>query len=195
MYDYYKTARNMSWNVLIECGITSLPVDLSFIAEHYQIEIIRYSNCGFIELFKPEAVSSDGFITKVNGKKIIFMNDKIKTRGRRRFTVGHELGHGILEHPLDNIVTRNDEVDSLTDPLEMQANVFSRDILAPACVLDALGVATVNEIMQLCDISKMSAQIRLERLQLLRGRGAFFTSELEMQVYEQFKPFIDSLKK
>lgn len=195
MYTYYVAARDMSWKVLKECNVTSLPVDLNKIAKHYGIEIIRYSKCGLMQLFKPEAISGDGFITKVNGKKAIFLNDKIKTRGRRRFTVGHELGHGILNHPLDNIVTRNDEIDSLTDPLEMQANVFSRDILAPACVLNALGLMTVNDIMKICDISQKSAEIRLKRLELLRERNAFFTSNLEKQVYKQFQPFIEKFKK
>ena len=194
MYAYYQAARDMSWKVLIECGINSLPVDLNLIARHFDIEIIRYSQCGFLQLFKPDAVSGDGFITQVNGKKVIFVNDKIKTRGRRRFTVGHELGHGLLEHPLDNIITRNNEVDSPDDPMEMQANVFARSLLAPACVLDALGVTTTQEIMKICDISKVSAEIRLERLNLLRERGVFLTSDLEKQVFKQFKPFIESLK-
>lgn len=194
MYNYYVAARDMSWKVLIKCGINSLPVDLNKIAEHYDIEIIRYSRCGFIQLFQPDAVIGDGFITKVNDKKTIFLNDSIKTRGRRRFTVGHELGHGILNHPLKNIITRNSEIDSLTDPLEMQANVFSRDTLTPACVLNAVGVKTVADIMKLCDLSQKSAEIRLERLELLRKRGAWFTSDLERQVFQQFNHYIEEEK-
>lgn len=190
MYDYYKEAREMAWKVLIHCGISSLPVNLSIIADYYNIEITRYSECNLTPPLTPEVLSGDGFITKVNDKKIIFLNDKIKTRGRRRFTVGHELGHGIMGHPLDNIVARNSERDSKNAPLEMQANVFSRDILAPSCVLNALGVTTVKEIMAFCDISKLSAEIRLERLQLLRRRGAFGFSPLERQVYKQFEKFI-----
>ncbi len=194
MYMYYEIARDMAWRVLLACGVTSLPVDLASIAEHYAIEIVRYSKCALTQLFNPEAVSGDGFIAKINDRKIIFLNDKIKTLGRRRFTLGHELGHGIMEHPMAHIITRNSEIDSKTDPIEMQANVFSRDILAPACVLHEIGVTTVAEIMQICNISKTSAEIRLERLTMLRERGKFYTSPLEIKVREQFDDFIKANK-
>ncbi len=194
MYMYYEIARDMAWRVLLACGVTSLPVDLASIAEHYAIEIVRYSKCALTQLFNPEAVSGDGFIAKINDRKIIFLNDKIKTLGRRRFTLGHELGHGIMEHPMAHIITRNSEIDSKTDPIEMQANVFSRDILAPACVLHEIGVTTVEEIMQICNISKTSAEIRLERLTMLRERGKFYTSPLEIKVREQFDDFIKANK-
>ena len=191
IYQYYKSARDASWKTLIECGITSLPIDLTKIAEYYRIEFIKYSECGFIGLLNPEAISGDGFITTMKDTKIIFINDKIQTRGRRRFTFGHELGHAILNHPLNNVLARNDEIDSVDSPLEMQANVFSRGILAPTCVLNALKVTTAEEIMQLCDISQISANIRLERMQELYKRQRFLTSPLERQVYEQFKDFIN----
>ena len=191
IYQYYKLARDASWKTLIECGITSLPIDLTIIAKCYGIEIIRYSNCNFGDLLKAEILSGDDFITMRKGKKAIFINDKIKTRGRRRFTLGHELGHAILNHPLKNTITRNDEIDSVDNPLEMQANVFSRGILAPACVLNALNVTTAEEIMRLCDISQISANIRIERMQELYRRQRFLTNPLERQVYEQFKDFIN----
>lgn len=194
MYEYYKTARDAAWQTLIACNITSLPVKLGAIAEHYNIEIVRYSKCPLIQFFNPEAVSGDGFITKIkdDGNKVVFLNDKIKTLGRRRFTLGHELGHGILNHPIDIIIPRNSEIDSQSDPIEVQANVFSRDILAPACVLHEIGVTTVEQIMQLCDISKTSAEIRLERLNMLRARGKFYTSPLELKVKNQFADFINA---
>lgn len=194
MYMYYEAARDMAWRTLLACKVKTLPVDLTEIADYYAIEIVRYSKCALTQLFNPEAVSGDGFITKVNENKIIFLNDKIKTLGRRRFTLGHELGHGIMEHPMAHIVTRNSEIDSKTDPIEMQANVFSRDILAPACVLHEIGVKTVEEIMQICNISKTSAEIRLERLTMLRDRDKFYTSPLEVEVRDQFDDFIRANK-
>lgn len=195
MYENYREAKEAAWNVLIECGVSSLPVDLNKIACYYDIEIVRYSKCFLTQLLNPEAISGDGFITLINGKKVIFLNDRINTRGRRRCTIGHELGHGILNHPLDNIIPRNVEDDSDTDPLEMQANVFSRDTLAPVCVLNALGVTTVQEIMQFCDITDVTAEIRLRHLELFRSRGEMETSPLERRVYEQFKAFIENNRK
>lgn len=194
MYENYKIARDAAWQTLIACNITSLPVNLGAIAEHYNIDIVRYSKCPLTQLFNPETVSGDGFITKISdgGNKVVFLNDKIKTYGRRRFTLGHELGHGILNHPIDIIIPRNSETDSKTDPMEIQANVFSRDILAPACVLHEIGVTTAEQIMQLCDISETSAKIRLDRLNMLRARGKFYTSPLELKVKTQFADFINT---
>lgn len=196
MYKYYEAARDAAWRTLIACNVKSLPVNLGDIANHYSIDIVRYSKCPLTQLFNPETISGDGFITKIkcDDNKVIFLNDKIKTYGRRRFTIGHELGHGIMNHPIDIIIPRNDEVDSKTDPIEMQANVFSRDILAPACVLYEIGVTTVEQIMQLCDISKTSAEIRLERLNMLCDRGKFYTSPLEAKVRDQFADFIAANK-
>ena len=153
IYQYYKAARDASWKALIECDITSQPIDLTIIAKYHGIEIEKYSDCDFGDLLKAEILSSDGFITMRKGKKAIFINDKIQTRGRWWFTLGHKLGHAILNHPLNNVITRNDEIDSVDNRLEIQANVFSRGILASACVLNALNVTTAEEIMQLCDIS------------------------------------------
>jgi len=190
-YDYYREARDTAWKALIECGISSLPVDLKAIASFYGIEIVLFSQCALIELLNPKVRRGDGFIVVINGRKTIFLNDMVKSRRRRRFTVGHELGHGIIGHPLARINYRNYEGDSKSDPFEMQANVFSRSVLMPACVLNALGVSSVDEIMDLCDISQISAAIRLNRLKLLRERDVFLTSQLEKRVYEQFEPFIE----
>lgn len=196
MYKYYEAARDAAWRTLLDCNVTSLSVNLGDIAKHYNIDIVRYSKCPLTQLFNPETISGDGFITKIKNDddKVIFLNDKIKTYGRRRFTIGHELGHGILNHPIDIIIPRNDEVDSKTDPVEMQANVFSRDILAPACVLYEIGVTTAEQIMQLCDISKTSAEYRLNRLNMLRKRGMFYTSPLEAEVRDRFADFITANK-
>ena len=34
-YDNYKTARDMAWKILLECGIDALPVRPSVICDHY----------------------------------------------------------------------------------------------------------------------------------------------------------------
>ncbi len=190
LYYHYQNARTASWQVLCECSITALPVDLAVIAKHYHICIEQYSKCPLISLMAPETLSGDGFIAMVGGHKVIFLNDRIKTLGRRRFTLGHELGHGILGHPLDVIQTRNSQEDCLDQPLELEANVFSRDILAPACVLYEMGVRTPEEIMRICNISRRAAEIRAERLRVLRSRGKWYTHHLEQKVRQQFSEFI-----
>lgn len=195
MYHHYKEARNKAWETLLACGISSLPVDLGEIAEHYGFKIVTYSDTSLTQLFREDVLQGDGFIVQNKSEKHIFINDKIHNRNRRRFTLAHEMGHGILQHEMAVIHYRNSEVDSQTDMQELQANVFARDILMPATVLAALDIHTPEEIMQLCNVSRQSAEIRAERLEELYRRNMFNHHPLERNVREQFDRFIKEKKK
>lgn len=128
-------------------------------------------------------------------KKEIFVNDKIESKPRRRFTVAHELGHGILNHDISKVHFRNSEIDSQTDMQELQANIFARDILMPATVLAALDIHTPEEIMKLCDVSRRSAEIRAERMEELYKRNMFNRHPAERKVREIFDDFIRNYQK
>lgn len=195
MYEHYKNARNKSWEVLIACGINSLPVDLWKIAKYFDLHIHPYSKTNLIGLLKEDVSQGDGFIVYLDGKKEIFINDKIHNRNRRRFTVAHELGHGILNHDISQVHYRNSEIDSQTDMQELEANVFARDVLMPATVLAALDIHTPEEIMELCNVSRQSAEIRAERLQELCRRNKFNLHPAERKVREQFDDFIRNYRK
>ena len=108
--------------------------------------------------------------------------------------MAHEIGHIVLDHPITPIIYRNSEIDEGQKPKEVQANVFARDLLMPAGVLAKLHVTTVDEIMQICNVSRISAQIRLERLTKLYKRNKFGAHPLERQVISQFSDFISSKK-
>ena len=195
MYEHYKKARNISWEVLLKCEIKKLSVDLSRISDFYNIKIILYSDTDLTQLFQKDVLLGDGFITSIDGDKHIFINDKIHNRNRRRFTLAHELGHGILNHDIGKIHYRNNENDSQTDTQELEANVFARDILMPATVLAALDIHTPEEIMKLCDVSRRSAEIRAERMEELYRRNMFNRHPAERKVREQFDDFIRNYQK
>ena len=185
----------MAWKTLLDCGIRQLPVNLNQIINHYQICIVPYSQVENLSLLlKPKSLLWDGFSCVIESNKYIFLNDSIQTKARRRFTIGHELGHMILGHNFLAIQNRNTRKD-LNQSIEMAANVFSRNLLAPACVLDALGVHSVEEIMRFCDISYTAARIRLQRLTELRKRNKFGAHPLERQVLKQFESFIQQNKR
>lgn len=195
MYEHYKKARDISWKVLLESEINTLPVDLWKIAKHYDLRIRTYSKATICQLFREDVLRGDGFIVHLGERKEIFLNDNIKNRSRRRFTVAHELGHGILDHDIGIIHYRNNENDSQTDMQELQANVFARDILMPATVLAALDIHTPEEIMKLCDVSRRSAEIRAERMEELYRRNMFNRPPAERKVREQFDDFIRNYRK
>lgn len=195
MYEHYKKARDMSWNVLLECGINKLPIDLGSIADFYNIKVVLYSDTNLIQLFQKDVLSGDGFIVHNNNEKQIFINDKINNRNRRRFTLAHELGHGIMNHDIGIVHYRNSENDSQTDMQELEANIFARDILMPATVLAALDMHTPDEIMKLCDVSRKSAEIRAERMNGLYQRNMFNHHPSERKVRELFDDFIRNYRK
>lgn len=192
MYESYKKARNKSWEVLLEYGVCELPVDLKKIAQCSNIHINFYSTSSFMQLFRQEVVDGDGFILSDDGQKKIYLNDKIHNRNRRRFTLAHELGHGILSHDIAKIHYRNSEMDSQTDLQELEANVFARDLLMPAIVLHHLGAVEPEDIMRVCHVSYQSAVTRSERLRELNKRNKFGYHPNEIKVLEQFKEYIDS---
>lgn len=195
MYEHYKKARDMSWKALLDSGINSLPVDLWKIAEHFNLRMHSYSKSIIAQLFREEVLHGDGFIVSIGDQKEIFINDKIYHRPRRRFTMAHELGHGILNHDISKVHYRNNENDSQTDMQELEANVFARDILMPATVLSALDIHTPEEIMKLCDVSRRSAEIRAERMEELYRRNMFNSHPAEKKVRELFDDFIRNYQK
>ena len=190
MYESYKKARNLSWEILLKADITSLPVDLNKVLKAIDVKAILYCDA-FFDADSPKLRGSDGFVTKIGGKKAIYLNEQKGTTQRRRFTLAHELGHIVLDHPINPIIYRNSEIDDGQKPEEVQANIFA---LMPAGVLAALHVTTVDEIIRICNVSRISAQIRLERLTELYKRNKFGAHPLERQVISQFKDFIFSKK-
>lgn len=186
-------ARDIAWGCLIRCHVKALPVSASAICQAYGFKLCSYEEgAALIQYFGLESQchKSDGFTKLQNGRYYIFFRENMN-RGRTRFTIMHEVGHILLGHLKPNGHTRlNREPQPDDDPREQQANVFASRLLAPACVLRSLQADTAEKISALCDISLTAAGFRAERMELLKGRGQFFISDLERKVYRQFWWFI-----
>ena len=190
----------MPWRLLLECGITELPVKVSAICRHLGVGLRTYTQ-GY-ELIRRAGLadrvrSGDGFLFRPeDGPPVIFYNG-FATVGRQRFTVAHELGHYVLGHT-GRLLNR--EPSPTDNPQERAANAFAARLLAPACVLRGLKVRGAAQIVHYCGISQQAAEYQMERLTELyrrdaaymaeHGRSYFFRSELEWKVYQQFEPFI-----
>lgn len=190
MYQNYKIARDKAWEVLIECGIDKLPLNLADIINHYGIYLIKYSDSDYISRHN---CNDDGFSKLIDNKPVIFYNDS-KQQQRIRFTVAHEIGHILLGHiNKGETCHRNTETDT-SNAKEQQANIFARDILMPAVVINQLA-HSADDIVALCNVSKLSADIRWQRLIELRRRNKFGLNQLERQVYSNFYTYIRNIKK
>lgn len=181
LYGVYKTARNASWQCLSDYKVDSLPVKVSEIAKQAGIVILKNSDVNELE------EGQSGLTTWQDGKFYIVYRD-IEPSYRCRFTIAHELGHIFLGHVMTD--TPMYRTFAINDDNESAANIFARDLLAPACVLHELGITTKEEIAKLCNISPTSAGFRAERMRVLEARNVWYMHPLERQVYKLFENFI-----
>ncbi len=193
-YDDYKRARDLSWRVLLNTGTRELPVKVSRICRGYGVTLRSYQvGAPLIRELGLEAQCdiSDGFTVRSGDRCYVFYNME-QPPGRVRFTIAHELGHVLLGHLGDGEHTVYNRESSSEDALEEHtANVFASRLLAPACVLHALGAVTPEQIAAVCDISMAAARFRAGRMGMLEQRGKYGSSPLERQVLAQFRSYID----
>lgn len=181
-YGKYKNARNAAWQCILDFNINQLPVIVTDIIN--QSDNIRLYKDSNVQLLR----DGESGITVFNngGFEIVYKNSEPSYRCR--FTIAHELGHIFLGHLLiktpayRTFVTKNDN--------ESAANIFARDLLAPACVLHELGIVNAVSIAKLCDISREAATYREDRMKELECRNAWYFNRLEREVYNQFNNFI-----
>lgn len=74
MYKNYKKARNLSQEVLLDAGITSLPVDSNQVLKALDVNVFLYQDADF-DADSPKLRDSDGFTTLVGYKKAIYLNE------------------------------------------------------------------------------------------------------------------------
>lgn len=193
-YDDYKRARNLSWRVLLDTGTRELPVKVSRICVAYGVTLRSYqAGAPLIRVLglEDQCEVSDGFTVRSDGRCYVFYNME-QSPGRVRFTIAHELGHVLLGHLGDGEHTvYNREPSPEDSPDEHTANVFASRLLAPACVLHALGAVTPEQIAAACDISMAAARFRAGRMGVLEQRSKYGASPLERQVLAQFQLYID----
>ena len=188
-YTSYQKSRNLSWEILINEGVTALPVSMTEICKKLELDVILTGSLD---------QSGDGKTLMFNETPYIFLNETTSLE-RQRFTLAHEVGHILLGH-VGEYKLVNREPSPSDSPIEQEANIFASRLLAPACVLWGLDIHTAEDIAALCKISKTAAQFRAERMAVLytreqqflkeKGKSCFLLSPLERRVYNQFLPFI-----
>ena len=183
-YGKYKNARNASWQCILDYKINKLPVMVTdIIAKSNNIRIYKNSDVNKLQ------VGESGKTIFQNKTFYIIYNDTENSR-RCRFTIAHELGHIFLGHLLIN--TPEYKTFAIREDNESEANVFARDLLAPACVLHELKAFTTRDIANLCNISLEAARYREQRMRDLETRNAWYLNPLETEVRKQFDNYINS---
>ena len=167
--------------------IVSLPVDIRAIARAADIRII--ANQSF-----PTLRRTDKGITYYTPEHRIIIYNEALSLEEIRFTVTHELGHFFLGHDkaLERYGSTRDESRAIS---EKQANQFASRLLCPSCVLAGLDLHTPEEIAAYCSVPMDIAKERARRMATLYQRNKFFIDPLEKQVYENFLPYIERMRK
>ena len=199
-YQHYQQARDTAWQVLLKLGIASLPVDAKGAAERMGVQLLPFPN-------REEEPRLHALLSRLGhapcrslrlqGRWHIFLKSGALDDQHAHFAVAHELGHILLRHPTQALspgvrafYSRENAGDVLDDPLDIvdyAADIFAIRLLAPACVLHDREVCTPLQIQRLCGLPPKAAQLRGERMQVLRQRNAFFSHPLERQVFDQFR--------
>lgn len=187
IYGKYKDARNAAWQCLIDYNVTSMPVSVLDIAKSAGIRVVKNSKVKWL-------LPNESGISIVVGSKWFIVYDDSNSRQRYRFTVAHELGHIFLGHKLKKRGNLTQTIKDSESFAEQEANIFASRLLAPACVIWALGLKTANEISYVCDISHTAAEFRAERMETLYKRNRFLSAPLERKVYNNFGSFINMYK-
>lgn len=194
----------MTWQILVDCGITELPVNLNTICKHLGVRAMSYvRGQKLIKAMGEERRmrKNDGFLVRpAEGAPIIFYSAACSI-GRQRFTIAHELGHLLLNHQGELL---NREPSPGDNPIEREANTFAARLLAPSCVLWGVETCNPGTISELCNISYQAASFQARRMYELmerdrkhmreRGRPYFLQSSIEERLYRQFLPYIKSHK-
>lgn len=179
-YKDYKTARDKTWRLIVDLGISALPIRPGAICKKLGISV-RFGD------LPPD---NDG-ISFLAGDKPVIVVSRWVPLPRQRFTAAHELGHILLGH-VGKYELVNREPSPSDNPIEQAANVFASRLLAPACVLWGCGATSPEQIARLCDISLQAAQFRADRMNVLYQRNKFLVSPLEREVYKQFLEYIET---
>ncbi len=173
-----KLIRNQTSELLAKFHVSAPPVPVDKIAERLGIHVVG----------RPAEDDISGFLLRDRqGQVVIGVNDQHHPN-RQRFTIGHEIGHFLLHKGEDlhvdetgsgyEIRLRQGHSADATDVDELEANLFSAELLMPADFLerDLASLAPVcladdDKIKQLAAKYKVSAQaltLRLTHLGYIR---------------------------
>ena len=101
---------------------------------HKQFEnILKSENIKYREIEADEMKFSGVYTKAKNNQKYIMINSNIDNKGRKNFTLAHELGHYFLNHELKHtdFDKKVNEECSNKEPMEYEADYFATCLLLP----------------------------------------------------------------
>lgn len=196
-YERYRNSDTPTEQLLFDCHINRLPVDLDAICEQLGVCVLSYdAGAEIIErahLYRAVR-HNDGLTFYWRDTPVILFNEA-RELPQLMFTIAHELGHVVLQHITPNethsqLISADKETKRDISKTEAAANQFAVHLLAPACVLWGLGAYTSEKIMSLCQLPRQEAEYSAQRVAELVRQKKIFACPVEFAVYRQFQPYI-----
>lgn len=163
-------AVKLAKHILKKYKVTKIPVDLNKIAKGLKITITK----------EPFPANISGvFIRKETdeGDKLSIGVNESNNEHRRRFTIGHEIGHFLLQSSdiLHYVRGKKDEAqlyfraDDVISSEEIEANQFSAALLMPEdhLIKDFDKVRSIKRLAEKYNVSEIAMRYRLVNLGLM----------------------------
>jgi Zn-dependent peptidase ImmA (M78 family) len=171
-------ARRQADALVAKYAIKTPPVDVRDVGKRLGLRVIEM-NLGD---------EHSGLLLTQPGTVPCIVVNEIHHENRKRFTIGHEIGHHVLRHHFGNSVVHADPVTSVsyrgataaagTDPKEIAANQFASSLLMPTALMrravDRLRTRLardpeeiVAELARGFEVSEQAMTLRLKSLRLL----------------------------
>ena len=182
-----------AWELLLQSGISSLPVKPALIAKRHDIYVYTYPQyahaTGRSLLDIASRYGTDGFTQHIHGCYAIFYN-ATNPIPRIRWTLAHELGHIYLGH-LTGDKPLGTEKEREKAQADVEADQFAASLLCPDIIVHLCGASSVQELRKLTDLSDQAAQIQWQALCRKRMRGELdLDSHIAKSLAHLFSPFI-----
>lgn len=148
------SARNQARKLIKNAGITDAPVSL-------QIVIDYLKDCRDLAVIRTDfGEKISGILVMIDGKPTIGFNSN-EGWYRRRFAIGHEIGHLILGHTNDSANSQNNK--------ECEANQFAAELLMPMAFIkkDFVVNKNLDSLSKKYEVSKEALCVRLKDCRLI----------------------------
>ena len=155
--DYYG-ATNAAYRLLLRSGVADLPVPVEQLVRNLSLlRTVTYTDlCLKMGIDRNELYSfipsEKGYLVRDSRNKrgIIFYED-LNDSGIIRFTLAHELGHYVLEHTVDSLLS------------EREANCFARNLICPVPVSDLFQLNGAGDFCSMFGITPPAAEVAVDK--------------------------------
>lgn len=182
---------DVAWNIITELGISTFPVDPFQLLDKLSVryctigEISKLTGYSRMDIMSSVIKSIDGGTLYVDGNIVVVYNERIRSTQRIRWTITHELAHIWLKH--FEIPGLNSLSNFERKVLDREADLVTREILAPLGILHLLKIKEPKGISNFCGISQKAAAIRSEELRKFRDSRVFRRSvSLTVKHFQRF---------